>query len=260
MGSPTLLIGYDLEETSRSNIIVKFLNLVPRIHVEYSVPATFFIQGKTLLYHLEEFKKIVKKYSDLIDIQQHAFSHLSHRDPKASLDDNALEREIEVTSDIFKALLGVNCIGLGVPGGSKGFKGKPESLKKLWEYGIRFVRSLDKDEKGNVLSLDVQPFWYDELGPEYPPILEYPVQGGYESNIKMGLNKKTDFVQHIKNSIDYIVEKNLTWCYVQHAYTSFWKDPKVKIIEEMITYALDNKVSIRSYTQYYYEKWRERKQ
>ena len=264
-----LLIGYDVETPYRSDVTVKFLELAPKIHEEYGVPCTFFVLGKALLYHLDEFKRVKEKYSYLIDFQQHTFSHIlfktlviEYRNYKLikGAHPKEIETEVRITSELLKALLGVKCIGLTTPWGyHRGLLDRPDLLEILWRNGIRFTRSWGRDERDSLpLSLDVQPFWYDELVSGYPPILECPIQGWHDNALKERLKSREEYLDYVKKTIDYTAEKNLVWCYVQHDHSSFWNDPEMKIVEEMIEYALDKGVQIMSYKEFYLKKAEER--
>ena len=266
---PVLLIGYDVETQHRSDTTVKFLELAPRIHDEYGTPCTFFVLGKTLIYHLNEFKRVKEKYSHLIDFQQHTFSHILFKTLVIEYRDNKLikgahpkeiEAEVRITSELLKALLGVECIGLTAPWGCyRGLLDMPDLLEALWRIGIRFTRSWGRNERDSLpVSLNIQPFWYDEYVPTHPSIFEFPIQGWHDNALKERLKSREEYLDYVKKTIDYIAEKNLVWCYVQHDHSSFWKDPEMKIVEEMIKYALDKGVQIMSYKEFYLKKAKER--
>jgi len=269
MKDPILLIGYDVEIPERSNLTLKFLKIAPKIHEEYGVPCTFFILGRTLLYHLREFKQVKEKYDEIVDFQQHTFSHklfktivIEYRNFKlikgASVGE--LEAEVRITSKILKTLLDVDCMGLTTPWCYyRGLLDRPELLEMLWRNGIRFVRSWGRNEKDSLpVSLDLQPFWYDELVEGYPPILECTIQGWHDNALKERLKSREEYLEYVKKNIDYIAEKGYVWSYCQHDHSSFWKDPEMKIVEEMIEYALNKNVKIMSYKQFYLKKLQEK--
>ncbi len=269
MDNSILLIGYDVESFPRSEKTLKFLDMVPKIHEEYNAPCSFFIVGKTLLAHLEEFRKVFEVYGSLIDFEQHTFSHIVFKNlvieyrnnmfkQGSSLDE--IRTEVRVTSDIMEILLGHRPMGLTTPWGHyRGLLDRPDILKVLWDLGIRFVRSWARNERDSLpVSLDIQPFWYDSVSKIYPPILECTVQGWHDNALKERLKDKDEYIDYVKKNIDYIAEKGLVWSYVQHDHSSFWKDPDLSIVREMIEYALDKGVKIISYKQFYENKLSER--
>ena len=267
--NPILLIGYDVETKSRSKDTIKFLELAPKIHDEYGVPCTFFILGETLLYHLDEFKRVAERYSHIVDFEQHTFSHVLFKTIVVEYEGNKLvkgappevvESEVRIASKTLEIVLGVKCIGLTAPWCYyRGLLDRPDLLKALWGCGIRFIRSWGRNERDSLpVSLDVQPFWYDQVVKGYPPILECCVQGWHDNALKRRLKTRDEYLEYVKSYIDKIVEKRLTWSYCQHDHSSFWKDPEMKIVEEMIEYALDNGVKIVSYKDFYVEKAKER--
>jgi len=269
MGSGILLIGYDVESFPRSEKTVKFLEMIPKIHEEYKAPCSFFIVGRTLLAHLNEFRKVYEKYNSLIDFEQHTFSHkvfknlvIEYRNymfkEGASLDE--IKTEVRVTSEIMEILLGIRPMGLTTPWGHyRGLMDRPDILRALWDLGIRFIRSWARNEKDSLpVSLDIQPFWYDSINKIYPPILECTVQGWHDNALKERLKSREEYIKYVKDNIDYVSEKNLIWSYVQHDHSSFWKDPNLEIVRIMIEYALDKDVKIISYKQFYEMKLSER--
>ena len=264
-----LLIGYDVETQERSSKTIRFLKLAPKIHSEYGVSCTFFILGRTLLYHLNEFKRVREKYGNIIDFQQHTYSHILFKNLiieyrnylwKKAEHPKKIEAEIEITSDLLNILLNVKCIGLTVPWGCyRGLLDRPDLLQILWDSGIRFVRSWGRNERDSLpVSFNVQPFWYDRIVKEYPPILECPVQGWHDNALKSRLKNRDEYLNYVKRNLDYISEKKLVWGYVQHDHSSFWKDPEMKIVEEMISDSLDRDIKIISYREFYLMKARER--
>lgn len=269
MSYPILLIGYDVESFPRSDKTVKFLEMIPRIHEEYNAPCSFFILGKTLLAHLEEFKKVYEEYSNLIDFEQHTFSHIVFKNlvieyrnymfkKGSSIDE--IRVEVRATSDIMEIFFGFRPIGLTTPWGHyRGLLDRPDILKALWDLGIRFVRSWARNERDSLpVSLDKQPFWYDSINKIYPPILECMIQGWHDNALKERLSDSNEYIEYIKRNIDYVAEKKLVWSYVQHDHSSFWKDPNLDMVRTMIEYAFDKGVKIVSYKQFYENKLSER--
>jgi len=267
----TLLIGYDVEvqDPKRWEETRSFLKVAPQIHQDLKAPCTFFICGKTLENNVREFQKVRDKYGDLIDFQQHTYSHVllktdvqCHEDGRITIIKGGsleqIEEEVSKTNELLKKFLGVNCTGLSAPTGCyMGLMDRPDILEILHKLGIRFIRSyhLHKEDflhwKLSTMPFEIQPFWYEPQG--FPDILEFPLQGYIDCVWKdiHGYDKTEEYLNLVKTEIDYIVEKNLSWSYAQHDWSSIKGDPKMIITKTIIEYALKKGVNIISYLDYY---------
>lgn len=268
----TLLIGYDVEvQDPKGEETRSFLKIAPQIHLDLNAPCTFFACGKTLENNAREFQEVRDKYGDLIDFQQHTYSHRllktnvqQHEDGRITIarggSSEQIEEEVSKTSNLLKNLLGVNCLGLTAPTGCyMGLMDRPDILEVLHRLGIRFTRTyhLHKEDflhwKLSTMPFEIQPFWYEPQG--FPDILEFPLQGYIDCVWKdiHGYNKTEEYLNLVKTGIDYIVEKDLSWSYAQHDWSSIKGDPKMAVTRATIEYALKKGVKIISYLDYYKE-------
>lgn len=208
-----LLIGYDVEHMdSSSGTTCKFLEVAPKLHRELSAPCTFFICGKTLEGNLDAFKKVYAEYSDLIDFQQHTYSHVllktvfqENEDGVSLFKAGTLEKireEVAKASALLKGAVGVDCIGLTGPYGYyRGLADRPDILNILHELGIRFTRTYARNERDwQPVSFEVQPFWYEAQG--FYDILEFPVQGWQDCLMrgKLGWDNKEGYLNYLKSN------------------------------------------------------------
>lgn len=251
-----LLIGYDVEETS-PEVNKNFLEKITEIHSSLNAPCTLFITGQALESNVRLFQK-VKKKSNIFDFQQHTYSHLPLKTTPytnrygetrvakgGSLE--KIQQEVSRTNQLLKEILNIGCIGLTAPYAYyQGLCDRRDILEVLYELGIRFTRTYGRNIDGSVpLSLNVQPFWYKEQG--FGQILEFPITGWRGEYY-------TGYLENLKSNLDYVLKHNLVWCFLQHNYSHEQfaiKDPDLKIIEEILTCAVQKKITVCSYKQYY---------
>lgn len=263
----TLLIGYDVESQDLSGSATKhFLDVAPRLHEQLNAPCTFFICGKTLEINSEKFKETKAQYGDLIDFQQHTYSHVllktvfqENENGKTMFRGGTLEQireEVKKTSELLKEHLNVDCIGLTGPYGYyRGLQDRPDILEIIYELGIRFTRTFARNEHDwQPLAFEVQPFWYDVQG--FPDMLECPVQGWQDCILRdsIGWDNLSSYLDALKKNLDYIAEHNLVWGYAQHDWSSIREDPEMSVTRAMIEYAKSIGVEIKSYSQFYKER------
>ncbi|GAH69512.1 unnamed protein product, partial [marine sediment metagenome] len=105
--------------------------------------------------------------------------------------------------------------------------------------------------KLSTMPFEIQPFWYEPQG--FPDILEFPFQGYIDCVWRdiHGYDKTEEYLNLVKTEIDYIVEKDLSWSYAQHDWSSIKGDPKMIVTKTIIEYALEKGVNIISYSDYY---------
>ena len=267
----TLLIGYDVEVRDPSlDITKKFLRTAPKLHSELEAPCTFFICGQTLENNLEEFQRVKEGWGDIMDFEQHTYSHVPL---KTVVEDSVrgfrvvkggsleqIREEVERASELLRRHLGVECIGITGPNCYyRGLMDRPDVLEVLYQAGIRFTRTYGRNEKDfQPVPFQVQPFWYEPQG--FPDILECPVQGWQDCIWRgvYGWEKKDDYLKMLKDNVDHIVEHDLVWGYASHDWSSLREDPDMKIIRNLIEYAKQRGVRLMSYRQYYQEALRMR--
>lgn len=267
--SATFLLGYDVESQGLGRIGVeetkKFLKVAAPLHQELHAPCTLFICGKTLENNIEEFQRVKEGFGDIFDFQQHTYSHVLlktvvQENEKGiaifrggTLDE--IRKEVEKTNELLKKYLDVNCVGLTGPYGYyRGLSDRLDILKILHDSGIRFVRTYGRNEYDWFpVPFQIQPFWYDKQG--FSEVLEFPMQGWADCVWRdyYGWDRKEEYLQLVKEGIDYIAAHNLTWCYVQHDWSSIKGDPSMEITRKIIEYAEKRGVSLMSYNDYYKE-------
>ena len=260
----TLLIGYDVENQDIEGIATRqFLKVAPKLHRELNASCTFFICGRTLENSVEEFKQVKAEYGDLIDFQQHTYSHVllktvlrENEHGQTLFRGGTLEQireEVKRASDLLKEHLDIDCTGITGPYGYyRGLSDRPDILEILHELGIRFTRTYARNEHDwQPLSFAIQPFWYEVQG--FPDMLEFPVQGWQDCIIrgKIGWDNLDGYLNHVKKDLDYIAEHDLIWGYVQHDWSSIREDPDMSITSRMIEYAQSIGVEIKSYLEFY---------
>lgn len=246
----------DLDTPSKGVAIIR------ELHSRLDLPATLYICGKTLLHALEEVRPL--RFQPLFDIEQHTYSHILFRDihytpatgehlhyRAATLE--AIEAEINQTSQLFERYLGFRPLGLRTPFGYyQGLKGRPDLLEVLDRAGIRFVSSFGRNEQGGQPTPWVQPYTYREEG--YPHILEIPFQFWldvlwYDT---YGWDRWEEFKAVLKKTVDYVAERNLVWGTCFHEWVLVKnREPKTRVVENFLRYAKEREVPILSYRDFH---------
>jgi peptidoglycan/xylan/chitin deacetylase (PgdA/CDA1 family) len=271
----TLLVGYDVEafavgeglarmgdhglrEALDPSSTVKALQIIRKNHEETGAPATLFICGRTLLHALDAFRPLAGH--PLFDLQQHTYSHTLFKEDRwqggvfIPSPPEAIEHELVMTSAALKRHLSVDCVGLRAPHGYyRGLTDRPEMLALLRRCGIGYVSSWARNaEGGNPTPLSVQPFWYDEQG--RPDLLEIPFQGWldafwFEAN---GIERGEAFGEVLKETIDEIVAKDLTYAACFHDWAMLrYREARTGWVRTLLDYAREKGVEILSYTDFY---------
>ena len=265
----TFLIGYDVENRDIEDQVTKqFLRVAPKLHRELNAPCTFFICGETLENNTAEFKAVKAQYGDLIDFQQHTYSHVllktvlrENEHGQALSPGGTLEQirsEVKRSSELLNEHLDVDCTGITGPYGYyRGLSDRPDILEILHNLGIRFTRTYARNEHDwQPVSFAVQPFWYEVQG--FPDILEFPIQGWQDCILRdeIGWDNRGGYLDHVKKDLDYIAEHDLVWGYVQHDWSSVKEDADMSITRRIIEHAHAIGVEIKSYPAFYEEKVR----
>ncbi len=259
---PTLLIGYDVE-SPEPDITRAFLKKLLEVHTKYDVPWTMFVVGRTLEGSVDAFKEVAE--SPLADIQQHTYSHMLLKTVVIENEDGVnifrsgtleqIEEEVRKTNELLKLHLNIDCIGLTGPYCYyRGLADRLDILEILHQNGIRFTRTYGRNEHDwQPVSFDIQPFYYEPQG--FPDILEFPIQGWQDVSWreKYGWDKIDEYIASLKDNIDYVVEKKLTYSYATHDWSSIRNNPDMDIIRALIEYAQERGVRITSYKEYYEE-------
>jgi len=262
----TLLIGYDVETQDPNSVATKeFLKIAPKLHQELNAPCTFFVCGRTLENNIEAMQDVKAEYGELIDFQQHTYSHVllktvfrENEGGKTIFRGGTLEQikdEVGKATALLKEHLEVDCIGITGPYGYyRGLADRPDILEILHDLGIRFTRTFARNEHDwQPVAFEIQPFWYEAQG--FGDILEFPVQG-WQDCIKrgeIGWDNREGYLDYVKKSLDYIAENDLVWGYAQHDWSSIREDPDMSITRGMIEYAQKLGVQLKSYLEFYQE-------
>jgi len=277
---PVFLIGYDVESQVAEDRerTQTFLKLTPLIHRELGIPCTFFICGKTLREHKEKFMEVREKFSDLIDFQQHSYSHVVfkeiryHREtPLLDAEENELfakgetifkageteqiEGEVKKASELLKGILEVNCTGLTIPfGAPKGLMDRPDLLYILQKEGIKFVRSWngreDRWDPVNATPLSIQPFFYTDAG--YPEIMEFPLHLVDNINRKRyGWSNHLPYFGLVKAKMEKALQERLVFSYCQHDHSSVIGDESMELTYKILKEAKEMGFQFYTYWHYY---------
>ncbi len=256
----TLLIGYDVESDD-ANIVENFLDKTIKVHREFNAPCTMFVTGSTLKRNLKKFKLLLNER--LLDLQQHTYSHkflfktVVINDGKNQQIFRAgslcqVARDVRRGQNIFKKL-GIKCTGITAPFCYyRGLIDRPEVLMILYKSGIRFVRSYGRNENDwQPVPMEAQPFFYKLQG--FPDMLEFPIQGwqdGYWRNT-YGWKNIDGYIAYLKDNVDCVVSKDLTWDYLQHDFTTLREDPDMRVMREFLAYAIKRGIKIGLYKEEY---------
>ena len=270
-----LLVGYDVESFAIGEGLARIgdhgfreatepastgtaLDIIRRNHERYDLPATLFVCGRTLVHSVDVFKPFVDHH--LFDIQQHTYSHTLFKEDHwkggtfIASSREAIEFEIQITSEAFKKFLGVEVIGLRTPHGYyQGLTDKPEMLGILSDAGIRYVSSWARNaEGGNPTPMTVQPFWYADQG--YPALLEIPFQHWldavwFEAN---GRELGREFGEVLKSGVDEAIGEDQIYGACFHDWTMLrYREEETGWVSAMLSHAKASAIEVLSYSAYY---------
>lgn len=255
------LVGHVFDK----DITATFLERAYQTYSELNVPMTMFITGMTLEENVNRFDRFLG--DSKFDIQQHSYSHVPFKTIVEERDDEAktrvfregatlerIEEEVDKTNQLFEKHLGIKCIGITCPFAYyRGLSDRPDVLRLLYKLGIRFLRSYGRNEKDyQPVFLDVQPFLYDLQG--LPDMLEIPICAWHDVGwkTKYGWNNTGKFIEYLKTQIDLIAEKDLTWSFLQHDWSSMEDDRGMNITREVVAYAQEKGVELLTHSDFYY--------
>jgi peptidoglycan/xylan/chitin deacetylase (PgdA/CDA1 family) len=289
-----ILMGYDTERFEEPSVTSHFLRTMSGIHEEYRIPCTLFLVGKVVESNFADITPLVG--NPLFDLQQHSYSHrpfktyvldfqaipdeewtrrstrelreleglqtkprmIVHRG--LSLDE--IKQEVIRTQERLRDLLGIEeSRGLTCPYAYyMGLLDRPDITDLLYELGIRFVRSWGRNHFGWLPTpFSVQPFFYETHGHE--DLLEIPIQGWHDGTWKFvhGWANTQGYVAMLADSLQQVVEKDYTWSFLAHDWTSIRKDPNMSGIRAFIELALEQEdVSFLSHSAFYEQALAER--
>ena len=263
---PIIIMGYDWErygkeklpieeQKKQQEIGIKGLRIVCTVHKHLKKPFTLFILGKMLEKPnilealLSELKS--EELRKLIDIEQHAYSHVEFKKlpERVPLTLNQIKWEVSHTKKLIDKI-GYEPIGIRPPQGHyKGLQGEDKILEILYKEGIRFISSDLRnnkeqfpsswyDDKGNFR----QPYYYDRNN--FKDLVEIPTQGWNDNALK-GMSRTTKVKKHTleeeveihKENIDFAVENVLCYAPLFHPWATAMSDEQGYVISSILKYA-----------------------
>jgi peptidoglycan/xylan/chitin deacetylase (PgdA/CDA1 family) len=261
---PTLLIGYDVESSTDSDTVRRFLTKVEEIHRDLSVPATFFLVGKVVENNSQELVDLGRR-CELFDYQQHTYSHMLLK--TVCMDDGKkvtivkagsveqVDDEVAHANRVLKEKLGVEGCGLTGPWGYyRGLSDRPDLLEILKRNGIGFARTWARDQNDyQPVSFDIQPFWYEPQG--YPDILEFAIHGWQDVHWRnvYGWENLDGYLGMLRETVDMVASRGIVWSYGTHDWSSLRSDPEMSIMKGLMEHALNQGLRIVDYKTYYLE-------
>ena len=272
----TLLIGYDVEfgsddlpsELGPPDATARFLEATARVHAETTTSATMFVTGQTLEQNATAFQEMAGER--VFDFQQHTYSH---RTLKASwgipegrhvptwcvagMSLTEIREEVSKTNRLLEEILDVTCIGLTAPTGCHmGLYDRPDILAVLHDEGMRLLRTWGRDNRGafylapGACQAKIQPFWYE--APGFGDMLEFPIHGNdYNVRKEMGWEDADGYLAWTRQQIDDVAARDVVWSYAIHDHSAIRDDPEMALVQNMIEYALDKGVTVRTYGEEY---------
>ena len=178
----------ELEVSDRlpGNVVgcLKACESIVAAHLEYRVPATFFITGRLLEAHGREFRELLD--NELFEIASHSYSHkmlLDHPVCGPGVSADLVWTEISRGKELVEEVFQRDCAGFRPGCGFvHGFDGHPEVLENFDRAGLRYVSS-DLWGEGYSLPAPLKaPRTYAADG--YPALWELPACGWHENLLK----------------------------------------------------------------------------
>jgi peptidoglycan/xylan/chitin deacetylase (PgdA/CDA1 family) len=258
----TFLIGYDVEWRGDDEVTPHFLAQARALHNRLGVPATLFIVGQTLERWIPQFQAIAE--DPLFDLQQHTYSHqllkTVHIDDGTAIrvvrgvSPDEIRQEVRTTTDLLRATLGVECIGLTGPWCYyRGLRDRPDILEILWQEGIRFTRTDGRNEHDwHPVSMDLQPYWYEHCG--FPDILEIPIHAWHDCVIRaevLGWDNLDGYVDSVRPYIHRAAAEDKVFSLCQHDWSSTRSDPEMTATQRILRCAQDAGLQCMTYRAYY---------
>ena len=249
---PNYVAALDPDTTRRA------LEIISAVHAEFSVPATLFVCGRTLLHSLHSIT--AAHHGGLFDVQQHTYSHLLFRDLEYRAPDKsftltaspieALTEEVAFTSTLFERYLGSRPIGIRTPFGFyRGLLGHPAHLQMLYDQGLRYVSSWGRGEGQSVPSPWTAPFFYGADG--YPDMLEIPFSFWYDAAWfdRYGWDQGVRYGEVLKRVVDEVAEGDHVYGVCFHEWVPVAaREDRTHYIRTFLEYARERQVECLSYS------------
>lgn len=260
----------------------KTLSTVGKMNVlldSYNVSRTYFLLGDFLEklsneFSSEELKNIFDSNNELVDLQQHAYSHnvfkkINIRPDKKPLTFEEIQNELFKTSLLIKTIFNKEVIGVRPPlGYSHGFEDSSEIVDLIKNNDLKYVSSDLRSSSEFILAHLLenenlrQPKFYEN------GVLEIPSHGWHDTAFIGSKTKGVpDFSKLAKKELenyifnhykDLIIKAKkferdiyLGGCFHPQVICEY--DNNLEVFRNICDYALENKVEIMSYTQAYQE-------
>ncbi|MBT3343074.1 MAG: polysaccharide deacetylase family protein [Gemmatimonadetes bacterium] len=154
------------------------------VHERHDMPATFFITGKTLEAHPNEYRQLLDH--PLFEVASHTWSHKSLRDHPfcgPAVPPEQIIEEISLGVEMVERVFERECVGLR-PGCSfeHGLAGAPEVLQPAAAAGLKYVSSLAWGPDYSLPAPLNQPRTYAADG--FENLWELPCHGWHENLLK----------------------------------------------------------------------------
>ena len=283
-----LLFGYDTESPYGEKAFTEegakereiTLNTVSKLNSlfdKYNVSRTFFLLGSFLdsTYSIkgkQQLKQIFDSNNNLVDLQQHSYSHVPFRKivtrpDKEPMKPSDIEKDVLKASKLIYEIFNRECIGIRAPlGYTNGLENELEIIKVLSKAGINYISSDLRDKNWGIESKLVengklrQPFFYTDS------LLEIPSHG-WQDTAFTGRSKTVgvkDYPKTAKEVSEYFTDliergKDLSKNNNRDIYIGLCLHPQavnvydseLEFHSKILEYAQKNGVLVSSYTETY---------
>ncbi len=271
----TMVIGYDVEDRTGSDITRRFLSKASELHAELQAPATLFLVGITAENNVEAIQRA--KEEAPFELGSHNYSHILLKTLCQVKGDGIVEiaqggslgqlvAEVDKANTVLEREFGVKCRAFCSPWGYyRGISDRPDLLHLLHVAGIRVMRTWMRNAQDWIpVDYDVQPFFYEPQG--FPDMLEVPVTVRHDCNwpVHYGFEPQEyanpqEFLDYLRSELDYLHERDWLYNAAQHDTTTIEYDPDMVIMRGLIEHARRIGMEVMNFTQYY-DKMRASKQ
>jgi hypothetical protein len=174
------IAAYDTESTACLAACQRIVHL----HRKHEMPATFFITGRVLEAHGDQYRALLD--DPLFEIASHTYSHKSLRDHPfcgAAVSPAEIAEELAKGKQLVEKLFDRACLGVRPGCGFEhGLRGAPEVLEVAAAAGYRYVSSMAWGKDYSMPAPLNQPFTYADDG--LPDLWELPCHGWHENLLK----------------------------------------------------------------------------
>ncbi len=243
------------------------------VHVQFDVPATFFIVGVRLKEEGKAYRVLLGDVPSF-EIASHTYSHQMLRDHPfcgpAPAKETRLE-ELRLGKEWVEQTFDRPCVGLRPGCGfANGLRGDPWLIESVMETGFQYVSSVLWGPETSLPALLETPFTYAEDG--FPGLWELPGHGWHENLLKA--HNLTDKMQRIlawppaypetiparpvatpeeefaihRMFIDRAVDMNLPYVsLILHPWSLARFDPEMKMLELLFTHLQAHNIPLTTY-------------